>query len=577
MFVREKQIGPYRYVYLVESVRENGRTKQRIIKNLGRKELVEAKGDLDRLARSAARLAQRSMILSLIDEGGAPTLATRRIGPPLAFERLWRETGCRAVIEDLAAERGFGFALERACFLTVLHRLMGAGSDRAADAWREDYRIAGTQELALHHLYRTMGWLGEELPAGAQAGRTPFAPRCIKDLVEERLFDARRDLFSELSVVFMDTTSLYFEGAGGETLGQRGHSKDHRPDLMQMIVAVVMDQRGRPLCCEMWPGNTTDVSVLMPVVDRLGQRFGITRVCVVADRGMISAQTVSALEERGLEYILGVRERTSKEVRTLVLGDQAPFVPLVIPVGRSGRGWGPVPQPDRPTGRPDTELEAKAITLGKRRYVVCRNLAEAEKDAAERAAIVANLRRALRRGDNALIGNAGYRRFLKAPAVGFALDEKRVTEDARFDGIFVLRTNTKLDPLQAMLRYRELQGVEQLFRNAKSLLATRPIFHKRDETIRGHVFCSFLALVLRKELQDRLATAGLAPEWAEVVRDLDRLQEVEVEQDGKRFILRTPTTGCAGKLFQTLGIALPPNIRDANPAASVTPAESPQP
>ena len=170
MFVREKPIGPYRYVYLVESVRENGRTKQRIIKNLGRKEQVEAKGDLDRLARSAARLAQRSMILSLVDQGGVPTLATRRIGPPLAFERLWRETGCRAVIEDLAAGRGFGFALERACFLTVLHRLMVSGSDRAADAWREDYRIGGTEELALHHLYRTMAWLGEELPAGPPFG-----------------------------------------------------------------------------------------------------------------------------------------------------------------------------------------------------------------------------------------------------------------------------------------------------------------------------------------------------------------------------------------------------------------------
>jgi hypothetical protein len=199
MFVREKQIGSYRYLYLVESVREGGRTKQRIIKNLGRKEQVEARGDLDRLARSAARLAQRSMILSLVDQGGVPTLATRRIGPPLAFERLWRETGCRAVLEDLAAERGFGFALERACFLTVLHRLMVSGSDRAADAWREDYRIEGTEALALHHLYRTMGWLGEELPAAEQAGRTPFAPRCVKDLVEERLFEARKDLFSELS------------------------------------------------------------------------------------------------------------------------------------------------------------------------------------------------------------------------------------------------------------------------------------------------------------------------------------------------------------------------------------------
>src|SRR5918996_5876878 len=102
MFVREKPIGPYRYVYLVESVREGGRTKQRIIKNLGRKEQVEAKGDLDRLARSAARMAQRSMILSLLDQGSAPALVTYRIGPALAFERLWRETGCQAVIEAAA-------------------------------------------------------------------------------------------------------------------------------------------------------------------------------------------------------------------------------------------------------------------------------------------------------------------------------------------------------------------------------------------------------------------------------------------------------------------------------------------
>jgi hypothetical protein len=127
MYVREKQIGPYRYLYLVESVREGGRTKQRIIKNLGRKEHVDANGGLDRLARSAARMAQRSMILSLLDQGSAPALATRRIGPPLAFERLWRETGCQAVVEDLAAARGFGFSLERACFLPERAVLLGTG------------------------------------------------------------------------------------------------------------------------------------------------------------------------------------------------------------------------------------------------------------------------------------------------------------------------------------------------------------------------------------------------------------------------------------------------------------------
>src|ERR1700694_656584 len=141
MFVREKRIGSYRYLYLVETVRENGKTKQRIIRNLGRKGAVEAAGGLDRLARSAARLSQRSMILSLIEDGGMPEVACRRIGAPLLFERLWQGSGCRTVVEDLLARRRFEFAVERAVFLTVLHRLIVSGSDRACEHWHEDYRI----------------------------------------------------------------------------------------------------------------------------------------------------------------------------------------------------------------------------------------------------------------------------------------------------------------------------------------------------------------------------------------------------------------------------------------------------
>jgi transposase len=165
-------------------------------------------------------------------------VAVRRIGPGLVFVRLWTETGCRSVIAELAGERRYGFDLERAVFLTVLHRLMGGGSDRAAERWREDYRITGTDELELHQLYRAMAWLGEALPEPEQDSATPFAPRCIKDLIEERLFQHRRDLFSCLDLVFMDTTSLAFEGQGGQTLGRHGYSKDHRPDLRQMILAV---------------------------------------------------------------------------------------------------------------------------------------------------------------------------------------------------------------------------------------------------------------------------------------------------------------------------------------------------
>jgi hypothetical protein len=152
MFARDKRIGPYTYVYLVENVRENGRTKQRIIANLGRREVVVARGDLDRLARSVARMAQRSMVLSLVEGEAPPNVVCRRIGPALLFERLWQEVGCRAVLEELAGQRQFAFAAERATFLTVLHRLFVSGSDRAAEKWRADYRIEGAEGLQLHHL-----------------------------------------------------------------------------------------------------------------------------------------------------------------------------------------------------------------------------------------------------------------------------------------------------------------------------------------------------------------------------------------------------------------------------------------
>jgi hypothetical protein len=552
MFVREKRINGYTYLYLVESVREDGRVKQRILKNLGRKEAVVASGELERLAGSVARYAERALVLSQIEAGNPDQLACKRIGAPLLFGRLWEETSCQAVVEGLLAERRFEFAVERAVFATVLHRLMVSGSDRACEKWMADYDIPGVDGLALHHLYRAMAWLGEELPADQQQGATPFALRTIKDLVEERLFERQRDLFAELSVVFLDTTSLSFVGAGGETLGERGYSKDHRPDLMQMIVGVVIDADGRPVCSEMWPGNTADVSVLVPVIDRLRTRFAIGRVCVVADRGMISAATIAALEERGLEYVLGARERTDGLVRSVVLADTRPFTPLCI----------------RRSGGEETQLFVKEVTVEGRRYIVCRHEAEAAKDAADRRAIVEALEGQLKRGDKALVGNSAYRRYLRttSDARAFEIDPGKLADEARYDGVFVLRTNARLTPLQAVLRYRDLIQVEQLFRTAKALMRTRPIYHSSDPTIRGHVFCSFFALVLRHELDQRCRKAEFRPEWGDVLRDLDRLQEIEITKDGRSMTLRTPATGSIGPLFKAARIALPPNVREPTAA-----------
>jgi hypothetical protein len=547
MYFRRKTSAGRAYLQIVESRRDGDQVRQQVIATLGRYEELQASGQLERLLQSGARFVAKAMVLAAAKSEETTKIATRSVGPSLVFERLWEETGCCRVIAELAVERKHGFALERAVFLSVLHRIFISGSDRAADRWREDYAIGGIDGLELHHLYRAMAWLGEELPDKEQDGRTPFAPRCTKDVIEEELFAYRRDLFTRLDLVFMDTTSLYFEGAGGQTLGRRGFSKDHRPDLRQMILAVLIDGDGRPVCSEMWPGNTADVTTLIPVIDRLRRRFAITRVCIVADRGMISAETLAELEARDLLYILGVRERTDKLVRELVLDDPSPFVPLLI--NKRGK---------------QVEYEAKAVTLAERRYIVCRDHQEAQKDAADRASILSALQRQLARGDKALIGNTGYRRYLKTIRDGhFAIDQAKVEDDERFDGVFVLRTNTDLNPLEAMLCYKQLWTVEQTFRTAKHLLATRPIFHKLDETIRGHVFCSFLALVLKKALEDRIAALGRSASWTDIIADLNSLTETEIEQDGKRFTVRSAPRPAASLAIRATGIALPPSVRQA--------------
>jgi hypothetical protein len=250
-----------------------------------------------------------------------------------------------------------------------------------------------------------------------------------------------------------------------------------------------------------------------------------------------------------------VRERSDKLVREVVLADGRPFAPLLV---------------ERAKG--EAQLFVKEVAVAGRRHIVCRNEVEAAKDAADRAAIIEGLDRQLKKGDKALIGNSAYRRYLRRtgvegdkPGPAFEIDVGKIADEARFDGVFVLRTNARITPLQAVLRYRDLLQVEELFRTAKALMRTRPIYHACDEAIRGHVFCSFLALVLRKELQTRCAGAGIKPEWGDVLRDLDRLQRAVIESDGKTWWIRTEATGAVPVLMRALHVALPPRAQAVGP------------
>ena len=460
------------------------------------------------------------------------------------FGRLWVETGCRDVLRALLAGRRFGFDVERA---DLSHRAASTDGRPALTVMpavgAAPIAVPGADRLTLEHAYKAMAWLGEETGQG----------RYITDAVEEALYRHRQSLFGELSVAFFDTTTLWFEGAGGTTLGRRGHSKDYRGQLNQVVLGIVLDDRDRPIASFLMPGNTADVAMLLPVVERLRLRFGVARACIVADRGMISADTIAALETERFDYILGVRERVSREVRREVIDDDGAAVPLAIP---------------RQSGL--TQLEVKEVSVAGRRYILCRNEERAKQDAQARAELIAGLERKLAQGDKALVANKGFRRFLETPpGDGFSIDRAKVEADARFDGVFVLRTSTKLSALQVVLRYRNLLAVEDAFKTAKALLATRPIFHKTDAGIRGHVFCTFLALVLRKELIDRLAAGrGKTLEWQRIIDDLAELSEIEIEQDGRRALLRTAPGPTIDPVCRALGLALPPVFQELPPAGT---------
>ena len=242
------------------------------------------------------------------------------------------------------------------------------------------------------------------------------------------------------------------------------------------------------------------MSTLTPLTRRLQKRFGIGRICIVADRGMISKDAIKKLEASSMEYILGVRMRNQKEVRDAV-------------VSRPGR-YHEIPPEEK-----------------------------------------------LTKGAKSLIGNKGYRKYIRMERETVSIDRDKIAREARYDGKWVLTTNTSLKADQVALQYKQLWMVEQAFRTIKSVLNTRPIFHKRNETIRGHVFCSFLALVLMKELQDRLEKKGWKLEWNRLVRDLDHLKEIEIATAGKDVIIRNELRGDTGKVFRAAGVAVPPTVR----------------
>jgi len=537
VFVRVKRSGqgPHtrEYLQIVESRRDGRRVRQHVIATLGRRDQLVADGTLDHLLQSLARFSERLRVVERVRAASVQAVTTRAWGPALVFGRLWESQGLPAMLRARVGQRRFEFDVERSCFALALQRLCAPGSDLQGAAWVRTVECPGFAALGLQHLYRTVGWLAQ-----------------VRTELETDLFWRDRDLFSDsLDLVFIDTTSTYLYRAEETPLRRRGYSRDRRPDLPQVVLCVAVDRHGWPIAWDILPGNTADIPAFVAMLTTLRERFHLRRVVVVADRGMVSAQTLALLEGHAtapFDFIVGCKLRKQAEVSEEVLA-------------RAGR-YRPVAE----------NLEVKEVLVEGRRYVVCRNPLEAKKDAAARARIVAKLETALAQGPKAILGNRGFARFVRVDKGAVTLDRAAIERDARLDGKFVLRTSTALDAADVARAYKSLWRVERTFRETKSTLEVRPVFHHRDDTTVGHIVGCFLALRLEVDLQRRLDERGVEVAWPDLMRDLAEVKAVEIALDGQHYRLRTDLQGSAFEAFAAAGVR-PPSVVTPLGAASQPP------
>jgi hypothetical protein len=533
MFVRVKTVvqdgRSYEYLQIVRSVRDGARVRQALVASLGRRDLLVATGKLDQLLEALARFSTRLRVVEAAKDERFIAREAKSWGPALVFGRLWERQGLPEILGRLAEGRRFGFEPERVAFALALQRLCAPGSDLQGAAWTQTVEAPGFDDLALHHFYRTVPWLA-----------------AVRHALEQDLFFQHRDLFStELDLVFVDTTSVYLYRDGTSDLVRHGYSRDRRPDLPQLVLCVAVDGQGWPVAFDVLPGNTADTEALSLAIARFRTRFRIRRAVVVADRGMFGRTTLALLRDHAsapFDYILGCPLRRERVVAEAVLARPGRYQQVA------------------------DNLEVKEVRLGERRHIVCRNPIEAKQDAADREALLAKLRHTLEHdGPKAVVGNRGYARFLRIVQGGVTLNEAAIAREARLDGKFVLTTSTELPAAEVAKAYKSLWRVERAFREVKSTLDVRPIFHQRDDSVIGHIVGCFLALRLEVDLQRRLDAKGLAAPWPDLMRDLARLQAVIVDLDGTRYRLRTDCVGHAAKAFQAAGVAIPTAVTALGP------------
>jgi transposase len=528
----------HEYLRLIESYWEDGQAKQRIVANLGRKDLLAP--HLDALVRLLG--GQRAETAALRADAVRADQAACW-GPMLVARALWRELGLETILDACEGRRRRSDTLPLAdrALVLVTQRLCDPQSEHRLAAWLETDFVCDRRGRRLLPQWKAQGRVRVDLTWLQRWYRTLDDVLPHKARVETELFARLRDLFAlEAEMVFYDLTSTYFEGTGPAGLAVHGYSRDGKPRNRQVLVGVVMIN-GWPIAHHVFRGNRHDDDTVSEVLTDLEQRFGLKRIVFVGDRGMVTTANLATLKARQHGYLVGLQRRRREEVFQLIERATGPWTEC--PVGITAR--------EKADAAPKTLVqEVDSGEAGVRVFVVhsderlAYERAMRERDMErtrgalerlQRRVATGTLKAAEKIGEAAgriLARHHGHRYFgweLRGGAVRFFEHPVHLPRERAYEGKYVIRTEEpELSPVQAVQAYKDLSEVERAFRELKDIIELRPIYHRRKERVQAHIFIAALAFLLDRALEKKLKAARVPMSAAEALKALRTVHVVDL-------------------------------------------------
>jgi len=546
------------------------RSRVQVLYNFGREDAAN-RAALERLVASVTRFLEPDRALAATADQGLAFIESRPLGGVWVLEGLWRRLGIDQTMRRLLAGRRLDASAERVLFALVANRVLAPSSKLAAAGWvNDDVAIPGLERTSDDACYRAMDWLLE-----------------IHHALEREVFGQVANLLNlEVDLLFFDTTSTYFEldepdapvardqrgvpvpdadgdGHGGgpgegdtDKAGFRsyGKSKDHRDDLPQIVVGMAVTRSGIPVRVWCWPGNTSDSALIRQVKDDL-RDWTLARVIWVADRGFASAENRRWLRRGDHHYLIGEKLRSGSAEATAALSRQGRYQQVA------------------------DNLRVKEVKISEHeRFVVCYNPEQADRDAAVRERLLAQLQETIASTDKlpatkraelrgVISTKPGLHRYLRVTPSGLLrIDQRAVKAEANLDGKYLLRSSDPhLSAEDIALGYKQLLQVERGWRDMKQVIDLRPVYHRKEERIRAHVLLCWLALLLTRTIE---TTCG--DTWPTLRHELERIMVGTFAGPAGTFSQRTEITSPQRAILAKLELPEPPRVYQLTPGAIVS-------